>query len=409
MRKKAGASNENIAGGSDNSSRTIHIAGAGIAGMTLALALAKRGVKSTIIEKTKNLHAEGAGIQISPNARHILNDLGLGAALDNIGFAPQAIDIYPFRNKKPLISLKLGEIASSRFGTPYIVVHRADLAQILFQSCQRENLVEFQFGVTNFDMITHANGLSVSREHDDGHIHETTPFAFIGADGVNSPTRTKVLSGPKAEYSGYTAWRSLIPASMMKGQLNLDHTSLLWGPGFHAVTYPHPKRHVINVALFCKEQLGDDMKPKMSAPNLPKPAASCPRFAAIIDSSEGGWKKWPLFAVNTSQWHKGPVGLIGDAAHAMLPFQAQGAAMAIEDAATLAPLLASEPDATIALSKYYKKRKARVNKIVGISASNGEIYHLGAPFSYARDLVVFAQGSTAHLKRLSWIYAHKIT
>ncbi len=194
---------------------------------------------------------------------------------------------------------------------------------------------------------------------------------------------------------------------MMKGQLDLDHTSLLWGPGFHAVTYPHPRRHVINVALFCKEPPSSDMKPGIAAPRLPRAATTCPRFSAIIDSSEGGWKKWPLYGVRASRWHKGPVGLVGDAAHAMLPFQAQGAAMAIEDAAVLAPLLAGKTDPDDALKEYHALRRGRVKKVMAISASNGGIYHLPAPLSYARDAVVFAQGPTAHLKRLAWIYGYR--
>ncbi|MCF6326914.1 MAG: FAD-dependent monooxygenase [Devosiaceae bacterium] len=386
----------------------IYIAGAGIAGMTLALALAKLGVKAVIIEKTKGLQPEGAGLQISPNARHVLNQLGLSSALHGLGFSPQAIDIYPFKRAKPLKSLKLGPFAQQRFDSPYIVIHRADLADILYKACQQSNLIEIHFGITGFDMITHANGLSVSREHSDGHIHEANPFAFVGADGVHSVTRTKILSGPDASYSGYTAWRALIPTSMMKAELNLFHTSLLWGPGFHAVAYPHPRRHVINIALFSKEKLGANTGKKSVAPNLPKIALTCPRFNAIIESSEGEWTNWPLYGVKTGRWHKGPVGLIGDAAHAMLPFQAQGAAMAIEDAATLAPLLANANEPQTAFATYYAERKNRVRKIISISASNGEIYHMGAPFSYARDLVVLAQGTTGHLRRLAWIYDHKI-
>jgi len=396
----------------DASDKIVYIAGAGIAGLTLALALAKSGVKSVILEKTKYLQSQGAGLQISPNARNVLNYLGLSTSLDKLGFAPAAIDIYPFLRQKPLVSIEIGDAVEKKFGSPYIVIHRADLAEILFQACIVSNLIEVHFNIVNFDLATHANGFSVSVEHGDGHIQEARPFAFIGADGVHSITRTKILSGPDAIYTGYTAWRALIPTSLMKVPLNLDNTSLLWGPGFHAVTYPHPKRHVINVALFCKEPeqprtKQPQTKNKTSAPNLPKIALTCPRFKAIIEASEGAWSKWPLYGVKTRHWHKGSIGLIGDAAHAMLPFQAQGAAMAIEDAAVLAPILASETEPQIAFSKYYKARKRRVTKIAATSASNGEIYHMIQPFSLARDLAVLAQGSSTALKRLAWIYEHK--
>ena len=394
----------------NRAARTIYIAGAGVAGMTLALVLARFDVKVVLLEKNSSLQTEGAGIQISPNARKVLDRLGMNDALKTTGFEPAAIDIYPFHAKKPLISLQLGEIARKRFGAPYIVIHRADLANALYEACKRFANIEILFGIRTFDMQTHARGLSVTCETKACDSFMVHPFAFVGADGVHSLTRTQVLNGPPAVYSGYAAWRALIPKSMLESLFDSNRTSLLWAPGFHAVTYPHPQRNLMNVALFCKERQDGNTRPKMvPAPAIPETVFNSPRISAILAAAEAGWQKWPLFAVRAPRWHKGPVGLIGDAAHAMLPFQAQGAAMAIEDAAVLAPLLARNETAEKAFQTYVGIRRRRVQRVVRISAINSIIYHAGWPLTVGRNMVVKLQGPTGHLKRLAWIYGHDVS
>lgn len=389
--------------------RTIYIAGAGIAGMTMALSLAKSGIRVVILEQTAQIQTEGAGLQISPNARKILNDLGLDDALKAAGFATKEIDIYPFRRPTPLISLKMGPAMEKAFGAQYMVIHRADLSDVLFSACRKRANIEFQFGVRSFDMQAHQKGLSLTVENKDGSVHNTRPFAFVGADGVHSMTRRKILAGPDAQYSNYIAWRALVPTSLLKDHFNLNNSSLMWGPGFHVIAYPHPTRHVVNIAMFTRERLSRKLNPQtVTTPSVPKAGLSCKRVKAIINAAEGGWKKWPLYAAKTSQWFKGPVGLIGDAAHAMLPYQAQGAAMAIEDAGVLGPLLAKSTDPQTAFATYQSHRQPRVNKVVKTSASNGNIYHLEWPFSIFRDIVVSAQGPTAHLQRLAWIYGYEV-
>ena len=304
--------------------RTIYIAGAGIAGLTLALALAKFGATVVVLERTEKLETTGAGIQISPNARCVLDRLGLSRQLARFGFVPESIDIYPYRRPKPLISLRVGEEAAVRFGAPYGVIHRADLADILFNACRRFANIDIQFGVRQFDMVSHTKGLSLSVEQANHSTIEARPFACIGADGVHSRTRTVIMSGPEAKYSGYVAWRTMIPISMLADNhiIARDRVSLLWGPGFHAVAYPHPHHDRFNVALFTKEKLGDPNKvSKVQEPSLPKMLLKSPQIEALVENAIAGWSMWPLNAVSTSEWHKGPVGLIGDAAHAMLPFR----------------------------------------------------------------------------------------
>jgi len=385
--------------------RTVYIIGAGIAGLTLALALAKFGTTVIILEHGTEIPAEGAGIQLSPNARRILDRLGLARALNAAAFAPEAIDVYPFRRREPLVSLKLGATAEVRFGAPYSVIHRAELARILHQACRRFANIDIRFGTRAFDIETHARGISMIVEDRTGETRNVRPFAVVGADGVHSQTRRAHLGGPDADYTGYVAWRAMVPFGALDGKLAMNRSSLIWGPGYHAVAYPITATGEFNVAMFTK------VKPKKldaalaAGPRLPGAVLKSPHFDAIMQAAQG-WNGWPVYTVQTSNWHKGAVGLVGDAAHAMLPFQAQGAAMAIEDAAVLAPLLMTEPDAASAMRLYQAQRRKRVRRVASLSRRNGTIFHLEWPFTIGRDIVVGVKGPLGHFDRLGWVYGY---
>jgi salicylate hydroxylase len=387
--------------------RTVYIAGAGIAGMTLALALAKFGATVVVLERNAAVQEVGAGLQVSPNARKILNRLGLDKALAAKAFEPEGIDVYPYGARQPLLTLELGRTVEERYGAPYTVMHRADLAEVLHRACKRFANIDMLFGVRAYDVVSHARGVSVTVDEADGKSRSARAFAFIGADGVNSRTRTDVLMGPKASYSGMVAWRITLNQSDLDGVLTPNGTSLLWGPGYHAVTYPLPHRRQTNVALFARqkaERAFGGEPPR--APQLPWAAVKSRQFAAIREAAGEDWGYWPVSTVTTSTWSDGGVGVIGDAAHAMLPFQAQGAVMAIEDAAILAPLLMTEADAESALRRYAALRQPRVERVRKLSTSNGFAFHLEWPFTMARNAVVKLQGPRGHLRRLDWLYGY---
>ncbi len=387
--------------------RTIYIAGAGIAGMTLALALAKFGATVVVLERRDTVQEFGAGLQISPNARKILDRLGLDKALAAKSFQPVGIDVYPYGSASPLVTLELGKVVEERFGAPYVVMHRADLADVLFRACKRFANIDMLFGVRAYDVVSHARGVSVTVDEADGKSRSARAFAFIGADGVHSRTRTEVLMGPEATYSGRVAWRVTLQEGALKDVLSSDRTSLLWAPGYHAVTYPLPHRKQMNVALFAKLKQSvafGDSPPR--APELPKALRRSRQFDAILEAATGTWGYWPCSTVTTSVWAEGGVGLIGDAAHAMLPFQAQGAVMAIEDAAILAPLLMTATDAESALKRYAALRQPRVERVQKLSSSNGFAFHMEWPFTLARDATVKLQGPRGHLNRLGWLYGY---
>lgn len=385
--------------------RTYYVAGAGIAGMTLALALAKFGATVVVLERSTTISEFGAGLQISPNARKVLDNLGLDEALTARSLEPSGIDIYPWRRPDPLVTLELGAIMRQRFGAPYAVMHRGDLADALYKACRRFANIDILFGVRGWDVVSHARGVTVSIDESNGQTRTGRGLAFIGADGVRSRTRTDIIGGPQANYGHRVAWRTLLPFDSVAGQIALNRVSVLFGPGYHMVCYPLPHRRQVNLALFAKALQNN--AESGTRPTLPGSRKPSPRVEVLLTAAGDSWTPWPLYTVDAPQWHSGNIGLIGDAAHAMVPFQAQGAAMGIEDAGTLAPLLIAESSAEAAFAKYQQQRRPRVTRVARTSATNGRIFHMPWPLSIARNAVIAMQGNRGHLARLAWIYGYE--
>ena len=380
--------------------RNYVIAGAGISGLTLALTLAKFGATVVVLERNATIQEAGAGLQISPNARRVLDRLGLSDSLSRIAFEPTALDTYRYGQSKPFFSMEFGPIMEQRFGAPYAVMHRADLADALYKASRRFANIDIMFGVRGWDVVSHARGVTVAIDEANGQTRTTRANAFIGADGVHSHTRRQLLDGPDAQFGGRIAWRTLVPADSVASQIAMDRVSVFFGSGHHLVCYPLPHRRQVNLALFLPGKAGNDQtKPMLKGKGA---------LGVILAAAGDNWTPWPLYTVTTPVWHRENIGLIGDAAHAMVPFQAQGAAMGIEDAATLGPLLVEHAEPEPAFARYAAVRQSRVNRVAKLSASNGRIFHMRWPLSLARDTVMRLQGPLAHLDRLGWIYGYDV-
>jgi salicylate hydroxylase len=393
-------------------SRTVFVAGAGIGGLTAALALAAQGFRVVVLEKTERLEEAGAGLQLSPNASRVLIALGLAPRLAARAVTPDAISLMSAQSGGEVIRLPLGEAATFRAGAPYWVVHRADLQAALQAQVNENPDIELRLGCQFEDAVTHAKGLTVVQRSGMARQQELA-LALIGADGIWSTVRHHLFPDVQPRFSGLIAWRGTLDATQLPREYTSRRVQLWMGPEAHLVAYPIAGAQQINVVAVVP---GEWNRPGWSAPGetseIKNAFASTrwPGHARMMIGAVDGWRKWALFTVpDGGEWTKGEIALLGDAAHAMLPFAAQGAAMAIEDAAVLAKCLgeaAGETGAGIpeALKRYARLRRSRVAQVQRAASRNGMIYHLKGPMAFARDLSIKAMGAKRMLARQDWIY-----
>jgi salicylate hydroxylase len=393
-------------------SRTIFVAGAGIGGLTASLALAGRGFRVVILEKAERLGEAGAGLQLSPNASRVLIELGLQPRLASCAVTPDAISLMSARAGGEVSRLPLGDAATQAAGAPYWVVHRADLQAALQAHVNDNPDIELRLGCQFEDTVTHAKGMTVVQRSGMTRQQELA-LALIGADGIWSTVRHHLFPNVQPQFSGLIAWRGTLDATQLPREYTSRRVQLWMGPNAHLVAYPISGARKINVVAVVP---GTWNRPGWSAPGesteLKNAFASArwPGNARMMIGAVDDWRKWALFTVpDGSEWTKGAIALLGDAAHAMLPFAAQGAGMAIEDAAVLAKCLsqaAGETGAGIpaAMKRYAKLRRSRVARMQRAARRNGMIYHLTGPAALARDLAIKAIGARRMLAQQDWIY-----
>ncbi|PLX37138.1 MAG: monooxygenase [Hyphomicrobiales bacterium] len=386
--------------------RHIAIAGAGIGGLAAALSLAKVGMRVTVLERAPALHEVGAGLQISPNASRILIDLGLHDALKAVAVAPLSIRIHAGRSAHELNHVNLGENAEKRYGAPYWSIHRGELQAVLGEAARANPNIDLRLGAAVVDANEDASGVTVMLEGPDIPA-PVTADALVAADGVWSKVRANVLKLPGAAFTGRTAWRALLPIEAAPAQFRFNGG--LWiGPSAHLVHYPVSGGTKFNIVAIVKDDWNEE---GWSAPG--DPAVLLRRFAnwaplaRAVLSLPDEWLKWALCGMPPAgqPWHRGRVALLGDAAHAMLPFAAQGAAMAIEDGAILAQELGSDQPVEAALSAYEHRRRPRVERVVATALENDKLYHASGPAAHFRDAGLRVLGSRMLLARYDWIYS----
>jgi salicylate hydroxylase len=395
------------------SSRTIVIAGAGIGGLTAALALARKGFHVALLDQAERLEETGAGLQLSPNATRILIELGLGERLKRSAVVPSMLRVMAARTGRNITRMPLGQTAETRYGTPYWVIHRGDLQAALLEAVTEASDITLSLGVKVADCAVHANGVTVGATRG-GRNADTSGIALVGADGLWSSVRARLVDHAPPRYAGRTAWRALVPAEAVAPQWREPVVNLWLGPDSHLVHYPVKAGGMINVVAIVSD---DWNEPGWSAPGFREELLR--RFelegwtleARALLAAPERWLKWALAdRPPIARWSEGPVTLLGDAAHPMLPFLAQGAAMAIEDAAVLANCLAKTPnDPTGAMRVYERQRRARTARVQRQSRSNSWIYQLDGPPARLRDLALLVMGGTRLRHRYDWIYGWRTT
>ncbi|MCI0735468.1 MAG: FAD-dependent monooxygenase [Beijerinckiaceae bacterium] len=382
------------------------IAGAGIGGLCASLCLARKGWRVSLYERAKELSEIGAGLQLSPNASVILQKLGAIERLTRLALRPKAIRIRRARDGETLALMPL-EDAERRWGAPYLVAHRADLQRALLESVAREPGISLEAGAAVAGFASGASGVSVAIEKGAARL-EAFCDCLIGADGLHSSVRQR-LGGARALFSGRTAWRATIDASRVPAEMRREETCLWLGPSAHLVHYPLRGGSIINVVAIVDKDFRPNEAEFWSSPGSPGVLEA--RFASWNGMAKGllgvapGWRKWPLYDLKpVSNWVAGRVALVGDAAHAMLPFLAQGAAQAIEDAAVLGEVLARGQATEESLRAYQEARRARAQRVQKESRRQAAIYHLAGPAAFFRDAGLRAMSGQKLLARYAWLY-----
>ena len=388
-------------------SRTVIVAGAGIGGLTASLALARSGFRVLVLEQAERLEETGAGIQLSPNATRTLIDLGLGDRLRPHVVSPSALRVLDARSGSEIVRIPLGEVAQ-RYGAPYWVIHRGDLQAVLAAVVAQELNVSVKLGTRMEDFATHPHGVTVAAYGSAG-LWSERGHALIAADGLWSDSRARMGFKGRPRFAGRAAWRALVPAQEVAPEFRDPSIHLWLGRDAHLVHYPVKGGEVINVVVIAADSWnGAGWSEPASRVDLLRHVAAAhwaPQVHALIRVPET-WLKWALYDGRPLLgFSQGAAALLGDAAHPMLPFLAQGAAMAIEDAAVAARCLARMPDdAPAALRSYSAIRRARTRKVQRLAVRNGQRYNLrGAP-AMLRNAAMRAVGGERLLHHYDWLY-----
>ncbi len=401
-------------------SRTIVVAGAGIGGLTAALALAGKGFRVIVLEKAERLEEAGAGLQLSPNASRVLIDLGLRARLAARATVPDAVTVFSAQRGKEVVRLPLGAGATFRAGAPYWVIHRADLQAALKAEVDDNSSIELRLGCQFEDVASHAKGITVSQRKDTTRQQEPA-LALIGADGIWSAVRHHLFPQIQPQFGGMIAWRGTIDAKQLPREFGTRGVQLWMGPNAHLVAYPISAGRQTNMVVVVP---GDWNRIGWNTPGdaaeIRRRFASkrWPAAARMMVGAVDVWTRWALFTMpNGGVWGSGATALLGDAAHAMLPFAAQGAAMAIEDAAVLAKCLSDShgehadgdvQSVPASLQRYAQMRRARVARVQRMAKLNARIYHLTGPAALARDVAMKLIGGEKLLTRPDWLYDWRV-
>ncbi len=388
------------------------IAGAGIGGLSAALFIAQAGWRVTIADREAALQEVGAGLQLAPNATRLLDDIGILDDLDDIAVEPAALHIWRGHDGHSIARVELGDKAEKRFGAPFLVAHRADLQNALLRRVEAHPNIELRLGLRLVDLRESETAIAGLFEPASGPEVRIEADLMIGADGLWSRARTLAGLPAPTRYSGRTAWRTLIPREEAPLFAREAEVNLWLGPDAHIVHYPVCGGHEINVVAIIKDDWREE---GWSAPGNPDILTSrfrgWSRKARDLIAAAEHWKRWALVdRAPESRWSRPRMTLLGDAAHPMMPFLAQGASQAIEDGAALATLLRGVSDGAsslpAALQRYDALRIPRSARVQKEARKQGNIYHLDGLRARIRDSALKLLPGDAALLRFAWVFAH---
>lgn len=387
----------------------VVVIGAGIGGLTAALALAKTGIDVEVFEKAPILGEVGAGLQQSPNAMAVHQALGTDKAILKNAFEPEAGYLRHYRSGKPLLTTQMQARYEKRYGHKYLNIHRADLLAALIGQTKAQHIpIHLDQWVESVE-----NKPEHIRLHVNGKLHYAD--ALIGADGIRSQIRSLTFGESQPEFTGQVAWRGIVSSDALP-QGMIPFAANNWvGPGRHFVSYYLRGTKLINfVAVEEREKWAEERWDEPADLNeLRRSFAGWdPRITQLLEACQSSYL-WGLFDhAPLPKWSQGRITLLGDAAHPMLPFMAQGAAMAVEDGWVLAHALSIHRDnIPEALQHYEILRKPRATQIQKISKHNAELYHASGLGAGLRNTKLAIGGLLPSIieARLAKIYGVDVT
>jgi 3-hydroxybenzoate 6-monooxygenase len=382
----------------------VLIAGGGIGGLATALGLARKGVRSSVLERARELGEIGAGIQLGPNAFHAFDRLGVGDAARAIAIYIDRLRLMDAVGGGEIAHIDLGEAFRARFGNPYAVIHRGDLHGVFLNACREHPLVELR---TSCAVVGYGqDGARVEARLASGEA--VAGAALVGADGLWSKVRAQLVGDGPPRVSGHTTYRSVIPTERMPEDLRWNAATLWAGPKCHIVHYPLSGWKAFNLVVTYHNDAPEPVagKPVDEEEVMAGFRHVHPRAREIIRHGTD-WKLWVLCDRDPVEcWVDGRVALLGDAAHPTLQYMAQGACMAMEDAVCLAHEMAARPgDPEAALENYRRRRVLRTARIQLLSRAVGDhIYHPAGAHAALRNAIMSAKSQEEWRDTLAWLY-----
>jgi 2-polyprenyl-6-methoxyphenol hydroxylase-like FAD-dependent oxidoreductase len=381
----------------------VIVVGGGIGGLSAAYALARVGCSVTVLEQAEVFAEVGAGIQLGPNSYKMFQRLGIVDEVNALSAFPDYLAMRDSITAEHVVKLPAGEAFRKLFGFPYAVIHRADLHTALLKRCEEHGSVRL---VTNAKVVEiRQNGAGVEVMTEGG--AKLSAAALIGADGIWSMTRAIVANDGEARTAGHIAYRAVLPTAEIPEELRSNTMTLWAGEKTHLVQYPLRGGELFNlVAVFHSDRLTEGWDAAGDPDELhAKFADKCDQVRTLLGKIES-WRMWVLRDREpTRDWVKGRIALLGDAAHPMLQYLAQGANMAIEDAVCLADMLVNEQgDWDRAFRRYRDARYLRTTRVQLSARLYGEIYHASGATRDFRNAELSSWPFEKHYQGMAWLY-----
>jgi salicylate hydroxylase len=398
---------------------SVLIVGGGIGGLAAALAGSQVGAQVSLFERAAEFSEVGAGIQLGPNVMQVLQGWGLQGELAAVAAFPQRLQVCSARSGAELGVLRLGAEMQARYGSPYATIHRADLHAMLLAALVRQGGVQLNLGCAVTRYVPQNTGVTLQFQRVEQRL-EAQADLLVGADGLWSTVRQQLLNDGAPRATGHLAYRAIVSQASLPECLRSRQVTVWLGPRLHVVQYPVRGGEWLNLVAIVEGKGLDDAgnwDHNANAAELQRRmAGSCRPLLDLICAIQD-WRLWPLSIRppmrGAHEQAQGRVALLGDAAHPMLPYLAQGAGMAIEDAAELARVLAAKApastgspaaasDVVARLRQYAERRWQRNAQVQARAIRNGQIFHATGPMRWGRDAAMKLLGES--LLDQPWLY-----